>query len=212
MTEAQWLACTDPVKILAFVYHSRVSERKLRLFACACCGRIGDLLPDDHYRAVLRVVEAYADGQVSMAKLTDARESTSSLRHRQEGYAVWLTTTPAEQIFEHTRVLSDIAARFVSFIPLVVEDERRAQADLCRDVFRPFRPLTANPAWLAWNGGTVAKMARTIYDDRSFTELPILADALEDAGCDNAEILTHCRSAAEHARGCWVVDLLLGKS
>ena len=51
-----------------------------------------------------------------------------------------------------------------------------------------------------------------IDDDRAFDRLPVLADALQDAGCDNADILTHCRSGGEHVRGCWVLDLLLGKS
>ncbi len=66
--------------------------------------------------------------------------------------------------------------------------------------------------WLAWNDGAIPKMAQAIYDDRAFDRLPILADALEDAGCDNQEILDHCRSNGEHVRGCWVVDLILGKS
>ncbi len=63
-----------------------------------------------------------------------------------------------------------------------------------------------------WNDATIPKVAQAIYDDRAFDRLPILADALEDAGCDNADLLTHCRSGGEHVRGCWVVDLLLGKS
>jgi hypothetical protein len=66
--------------------------------------------------------------------------------------------------------------------------------------------------WLAWNDGIVPKLAQAIYDDRVFDRLPILADALEEAGCTNADILNHCRQPGEHVRGCWVVDLLLGKS
>ena len=64
---------------------------------------------------------------------------------------------------------------------------------------------------LAWNDGTVAKIAQAIHDERAFKRMPILADALEDAGCDNADMLRHCREPGEHVRGCWVVDLLLGK-
>jgi len=79
-------------------------------------------------------------------------------------------------------------------------------------VGNPFRPAPhIDPAWLAGNGGTVPKLARAIYDERAFDRLPVLADALEDAGCTDADILTHCRSGGEHVRGCWVVDLLLGK-
>jgi hypothetical protein len=83
---------------------------------------------------------------------------------------------------------------------------------LIRDIFgNPFRPVPLDPSWLAWNDSTVSKLAQSIYDDRAFDRLPILADALEEAGCDNADILQHCRQPGEHVRGCWVVDLLLGK-
>ena len=86
------------------------------------------------------------------------------------------------------------------------------QVQLLRDVFgNPFRAININPSLVAWNGGTVVKLAQAIYDDRAFDRLPILADALEDAGCDNADILAHCRGPGPHVRGCWVVDLILGK-
>ena len=76
-------------------------------------------------------------------------------------------------------------------------------------VGNPFCPETLDPAWLT---STVVALARGIYDDRAFDRLPILADALQDAGCDNDDILNHCRDAGPHVRGCWVVDLVLGKS
>jgi hypothetical protein len=86
-------------------------------------------------------------------------------------------------------------------------------AQLLRDLFgNPFRPASMTPAWLTWNHGTVPAIARHIYEDRAFHDLPILADALEDAGCTDAAILGHCRGPGEHVRGCWVVDLLLGQS
>jgi hypothetical protein len=71
--------------------------------------------------------------------------------------------------------------------------------------------MGVNSAWLLWNAATVWKIAQAIYDDRAFDCLPILADALEEAGCDNADILDHCRGPGPHVRGCWVVDMLLGK-
>ena len=87
-----------------------------------------------------------------------------------------------------------------------------AQCDLLRDSFaNPFRPVSFDAAWLRWHDRCVVKMAQSIYDERRFDELPILADALEEAGCGNEEILKHCRQPAEHARGCWVVDAILGK-
>jgi hypothetical protein len=81
---------------------------------------------------------------------------------------------------------------------------------LIRDLFQnPFRNIMVGSARLAPN---VVTLAQAIYDDRAFDRLPLLADALEEAGCDNQEILDHCRSNNEHVRGCWVVDLILGKS
>jgi hypothetical protein len=93
---------------------------------------------------------------------------------------------------------------------------RRLQQDRCgllRCLFgNPFRPPSApDPAWLRWNGGTVTGIAQALYDGRAFERMPVLGDALEDAGCGDAGVLGHCRGPGPHARGCWVVDLLLGK-
>ena len=81
-----------------------------------------------------------------------------------------------------------------------------------RHLRQPLPSCDRHPSWLSWNDGTIPKLAQAIYDDRAFDRLPILADALEEAGCDNADILNHCRQPGEHVRGCWVVDLLLNKS
>ncbi|MBI1916295.1 MAG: hypothetical protein HYS12_16425 [Planctomycetes bacterium] len=90
--------------------------------------------------------------------------------------------------------------------------EHQAQCQLLCDVVgNPYRPMTLGPDWLTWNSGTVVKIAQGIYDERAFDRLSILADALEDAGCVDGEILAHCRGPGPHVRGCWVVDLLLGK-
>jgi hypothetical protein len=91
---------------------------------------------------------------------------------------------------------------------------RRQRAALLHDVIGPltFRSVNLDPTWLTWNHGTVPAIARHIYADRAFHDLPILADALEDAGCTDPDILGHCRSGGEHVRGCWVLDLILGKT
>jgi hypothetical protein len=90
---------------------------------------------------------------------------------------------------------------------------RRAIANILRDLFgNPFRPAPSlAPAVLTWDGGTIPKLAAAVYDERAFDRLPVLADALEDAGCTDADILGHCRGGGEHVRGCWAVDLVLGK-
>jgi hypothetical protein len=73
----------------------------------------------------------------------------------------------------------------------------------------PFRPVAFDPAWRA---PTAVALAQRIYDERDFGAMPVLADALQDAGCEHPDVLAHCRGGGEHARGCWVVDLVLGKS
>ena len=81
-----------------------------------------------------------------------------------------------------------------------------------RDVFgNPFRPARVDPAWLAWEGGTVRKLAEGVYQDQGFDRLPVLADALEEAGCAVRTLLDHCRGPGPHVRGCWAVDLILGR-
>ena len=95
--------------------------------------------------------------------------------------------------------------------PLLAErnSELVAQADLFRDIFgNPFR---SSEIYLEWLTDTVVAMARGIYADHAFDGMPILADALQEAGCDDDDILNHCRDPREHVRGCWVLDLLLGK-
>jgi hypothetical protein len=92
----------------------------------------------------------------------------------------------------------------------VFKDESSAQADLVRDIFgNPFRPVSFSPEWRT---STAVALARQMYESRDFGAMPILADALQDAGCDSEEVLNHCRGPGPHVRGCWVVDLVLGKS
>jgi hypothetical protein len=87
--------------------------------------------------------------------------------------------------------------------------EGETQAILLRCIFgNPFRPAVFDPAWRTPN---VTAVAQAIYEERRFAELPILADALEEAGCTCEEILSHCRSGGEHVKGCWPLDLVLGK-
>jgi hypothetical protein len=101
--------------------------------------------------------------------------------------------------------------------------EDRLQSQHLRDIMgNPFRPLPPKRGkrqweeklrgWRTWHSGTIPKLAQAIYQDRAFDQMPILADALEEAGCDNADILAHLRGPGPHMRGCWILDLLLGKS
>jgi hypothetical protein len=96
---------------------------------------------------------------------------------------------------------------------LVEKLHRGLLPPLIRDIWgNPFRRVAIDPSLLTWHEGCVMKMAHAIYDERAFDRLPILADAMEDAGRSDADLLAHLRIPGQHVRGCWVVDLLLGKS
>jgi len=98
-----------------------------------------------------------------------------------------------------------------SYIPSL--EPASKQCSHLRDLFGPlpFRPISLQRAILHWKDATIPKIVKAIYDDRTFDRLPALADALDQAGCTNTDILAHCRQAGEHVRGCWVLDLILGK-
>jgi hypothetical protein len=203
--EITWLACTDPDAMLHFL-RGRVSERKLRLFACACIRRIWPLLPDGRCRRAVEVIERCADGLAGRAELQAALADAESVEAASTGAArtAVRAVVTAWSTAEHARS----AAAQASHDPA---GERRRQADLLRDlVGNPFRPAPVKLAWLEHRGGRVAQIARTIYDGRRFADLPVLADALEESGCTDAAILAHCRSGGDHALGCWVLDSLLG--
>ena len=243
MTEAEWLKCTNPTPMVEFLW-GKASERKLRLFAVACCHRISHLLHDKRSREAVEVGEQHADGLVTDESLEDARENSSDASgeaHRVAAASGWSANTwianaaanaaygvcghwqnwlSDSRLFETPiwaaratagpeveHLLSD-AAQQQGF-----ENEQAVQCQLLRDIFGPmlFKGVEFDQTILMWNNGTVVKMAHSIYDDRAFDRLPILTDALQEAGCTDAEILTHCRGAGPHVRGCWVVDLILGK-
>jgi hypothetical protein len=207
MNEAEWLECRDPWLMLAFL-RDKASERKLRLTACATCRSVWPLLGKGSRRAVL-LGEQMADEPVSEA-------------HRA---AVVRGAIEAVCRFEEANGGFFMAADMAYRVPCndgwyAVEwtlgnwSGLSACVCLVTDIFgNPFRPLPqVGPAWLTWGGGTVPKLARFIYEGRAFDRLPVLADALEEAGCDAAELLDHLRGPGPHVRGCWALDLLPGKS
>jgi hypothetical protein len=216
MTEAEWLTCTDPREMLESL--ERASDRKLRLFACGCCRLVWHLLTDGRSRRAVEAAERYADGAISERELEEAADTAYDAYTEAkvaDGYAPDSDLPPEEAgHIPFVAYSTTTEADFTSDWALSLGwDDRGAQCDLLRCVFgNPFLPVTVAPSWLAWNDGTVVKMAQVIYDDHAFGRLPVLADALEDAGCTDAAILEHCRRPGEHVRGCWVVDLVLGKT
>jgi len=224
----------------------QVSDRKLRLFAVACCERLESLWRDERSRQAVRTSAAYADGRAGEDELRAAAEAAAG--------AVWARSTPS--VFAEylsvaggagtptgkserwaARAAAEVAAPEIDTVLRSVSHAERAaiqavtespdlakawaealgaaaRADLLREIignpFRPSPPL--QPAVLGWNDGTVRRIAEAIATDQAYDRLPILADALLDAGCDNEELLAHCRSESPHVRGCWAMDLILGRS
>ena len=198
MTEREWLNGLDPLTMLAFLQRAeKPSERKLRLFAVACSRRIWSRI-DDLSRAAVEVAEDFADGLASPEQLRAARLACKSAGDN----ASWYSAVSNATIAARNAALSAQPA----FDTLV---ERRAQAALLRDIFgNPFHPI---PFATNWNTSAIALLAGDTYKNRDFEKMPILADALTVAGCDNEEMIDHARDQPPHVRGCWVVDLLLRK-
>jgi hypothetical protein len=210
-------------RLLPFAPRGKFSDRKLRLFACGCVRQVWHLWPEERIRCAVDTAERYADGAVSRGELyAVGRPLATRPRGAPEG--AWLLAwaahgageTPMRAYF--SKVAYCAAGAFAWATAGTPGTPAwgtayAAQAACVRDLFgNPFRPGSLDPAWLTWDGGTVRNMARAIYEGRAFDRLPILGDALEEAGCTDAAILGHCRAGGEHVRGCWVVDLLLGKS
>jgi hypothetical protein len=234
MTEAEWLACAEPRPMLEFL-RARASDRKLRLFGVACCHDIWPLFTDDRSRVAVEVAERYADGRATPCEMDaawkgagDSRDlafgtqSTAPRRHqsrlgRTTSWAAYkLVDSPPENCDSLDVIWGNVkeAAEFARDIRGKVRLLKASQADLLRDVFgNPFRPLPGLPtSVIAWNDSTLCRIAEGIYEERAFDRLPILADALLDAGCDNEDLLAHCRSDGPHVCGCWALDLILGKT
>jgi hypothetical protein len=239
MTEAEWLACTQPDLMLEYL-KGKASERKLRLFACACCRRIWHLIDDERGRRFIELTELFVDGDVDAKDMDEAKRAAGSAYWSRapsrgvgsaESHAYFAVSIVADVNSPLQVVLYNVMGGAVAAaVPrneelhgpsvdsqgrsiAAIGSESAAQAFYLRDLIgNPFRFVAIEQVSLRWNDGTVPKIAQTIYDERAFDRMPILADALEDAGCHNADILNHCRSGGDHVRGCWVVDLLLGKS
>jgi hypothetical protein len=200
----------------------KVSERKRRLFAVACCRRLWDLLVHESSRAAVETAERLADGEAGEVDRIRAREAAEAPlpkgAYTREEYVANLhhplANTPAGRAasaaVEALSPAAAYAARSAAQCNAGEPAEKAARCDLLRCIYYfPGRTRPVEQAWLSLNGGVVPMLARSIYDGRAFDRLPLLADALEDAGCTDAEILGHLRSPGPHVRGCWAVDLIL---
>jgi hypothetical protein len=230
VNDLAWRSSTRLFEMLP-IAAEHVDDRKRRLFAVACCRRLAHLFEDDRSRRAVDVAELYADGLAfeeerlfaennAFEAHFDVRESrlsamplvrwtrSNELITQAALLAVSVGTFYAEDAADYGRLA--LAASGVSW--RIDEDEELAQCRLLREIVGPLYPPAIDPPWLSANDRAVVQLAQLIYDSRTFDELPILADALEDAGCSETDILEHCRQTGGHVRGCWVVDLLLAKT
>lgn len=226
MTEAEWLTTTAPIELVEHLRtkfgsnRKRAGRRKLRLFACACCRCLWSLFKNEpHCVEVIEATERFADGELSAIVVQRLDESLQ----------IPLVSSVVQTLMLAARAVASTDVRFAAVGALefcaqarafdvpdsdyltVMDSQRSWAAAVLRCIFgNPFRPATFDPAWRT---SDVLALARGIYDTRAFGRMPILVDALQDAGCNDDGVLSHCRdTAAPHARGCWVVDLVLNKS
>ena len=199
MTEAQWRACVDPDRLIDY-HRMKKAPRRLRLMACGCVRLVVTGDAPALVGQVLDVVEGYADGTASRAEFLEARKTVrNAIRGDTKAPAVLaLRNLTDDQMEGMTLTISNIRTRI-----------RARGCGVIRCVFgNPFRPVAFSPSWCT---STAVALAQQMYESRDFSAMPILADALQDAGCDSADVLDHCRDNSPHVRGCWVVDLVLGK-
>lgn len=241
MTEQEWLRSDDLRALLSHVRsganltRSKAGRRKMRLFACGCCRLIEPLLPDARTRASLAVCEQYADGEVDEAEREKAMleaNRTAAKEYAQAevqalapgmeaARAVWSALDKdgrqaVEFALEYSVKAAQAARRRTAGkgqkgkeADAAAAELRQQQCHLLRDLFgNPFHPV-AFPK--SWRTPSLVALASTIYHEHAFERLPILADALEESGCSDADVLEHCRGSGKHFRGCWVVDGVLGK-
>ena len=216
LDEHKWDASKSPNEMFETILRlNGTSLRKLQLWSCACLRRILPLLVTEKCRRPIEVMERFIEGRAHRNELVEAARGAENVRkgsqiaRRAICEASRMFTAglsfPPSNISEAAAAAVDESTGVTSF-GLV---EREKQASLLRDILgNPFRPVTLDPRWLTSN---VIDLAQAIYQERAFEKMPILADALMDAGCDSDEMLKHCRCDSLHVRGCWVVDLLIGK-
>ena len=227
MTEAEWLACKAPELMLNSVRETG-SSRKFRLFICGCCRHLPDAYLSDEEFESIEYAEKYADGEVTLDCLNRYRSNRPRQFHTNG--LNWYTSAIKRLTLCRRKMLFPSALQQASMtaglrVDAVYGDYRNEHrearraaklaelqlvAGIARDIFgNPFRPVAFDAAWRT---STAAALAKQMYESRDFGAMPILADALQDAGCTSDDILDHCRDPKQtHVRGCWVVDLVLGK-
>jgi hypothetical protein len=223
MTEQEWLECDRPHLILKHI-RRRTSDRKLRLYVCNWY-RLFFANLDEVCITVVETTERFADGLASRKEFLEARRklyrtippvspNADSGFHDQVARdlldTMLLKHLPGWEQQQAVGTSHTCSSAELSRISLHQKHLANCQLNMLHCIFgNPFRPVVLNPDWLTT---TVKTLAATFYDERQFDKMPFLGDALEDAGCNNQVILKHCRVGGEHVRGCFVLDLVLGRN
>ena len=226
MTEAEWLSSNYTEKLLNFL-NGKVSNRKLRLFSVGCCKYIQHLMPEPQCQDAVSTAERFADGLVddcSLSLAADVANRIAAANNTNSHGRYWAARAAAYSatLNAHEAAVGAVSTYYMAVLsagPSPQEDmpARNAISDNAYRLFKilrfdifgnPFRFVSFNPKWRT---SGIFLQAQRMYDSRDFCTMPILSDALQDAGCENEDIMNHCRSEGPHVRGCWVVDLILGK-
>jgi hypothetical protein len=217
-SESGWLTAEYTSNMIRFL-GDRITARKSDLLAAACFRRIWHLVKTERGKNAVAILEQFADGNATDEELATARaaawESTIEIPNPQGHRLPEHLALGAIALHDDLRDKLMTAAEATDWVKpgtpdAVSEPEAKSQCTLIRDIFgNPFRPVAFAPTWRT---EAVVALARGMYESRDFAAMPVLADALDDAGCGGADILAHCRGPGPHVRGCWVVDLVLGKS
>lgn len=227
MSEQEWDEETDASTKLEFL-PGEISERKLMMFAATCCKRMGSLVTDHRLLAGIECVQRLPEGNIQPSELQHIISGVWEYYHSQlarqfDDPACGAVIEALERDSQHWPVAHHWVAAVSSHVKCAIVDpliqrgedesawaeEQREQCLIVSDIFgNPFRPVSLDQSWRT---STIQAIAKQMYDSHDFSPMPILADALQDSGCENEDILSHCRGDGPHVRGCWVVDLILGK-
>jgi hypothetical protein len=195
-------------------------DRQVGLFLVACCRQVQHQIPAPDLPQILAAAERYSEGLIKPATMARRLSRFPEFKYPMGGSvwtALWCLLNrrydyhPGRIV--HALTFEERRGKRRGKAEAIAKTAEGWLCDLLRDVVgNPFRPRPAHdPAWLAVNGGIVRRLATNAYEDRTFSEFPILADALEDAGCADAALLEHLHGPGPHVRGCWALDVVLGK-
>jgi hypothetical protein len=215
--EREWQEC---MKKLSFLHqHGKLPKRKARLLACAAIRWTWHLLTDPRSRKAVEVTELHVDGRASDEELMGVRKAAVEAANAMQAPKGATQAREAKQA-AHLAVWITLFGNDLEVVFWALEQVPTDIRDaLTSDLFgNPFRPVFLDHTWLAWREGLIRHLAEAAYQKRQLPSghlepdcLSVLADALEEAGCDNQEILNHLRGPKPHTRGCWCLDLLLDR-